>query len=135
MDKESYELYKQMGICVRCKVNKAMKDRVLCGPCNEEQKKYGRDHNENRNRIKNSYRKRKRVNGLCIDCGRNKVSEGHTRCDECLYVKRVKARLETFKKRNRTDQNKLSAKERFDKMALGIALDFIRRGYITVNHS
>lgn len=128
MNKELYETYKAHGVCVQCKKSHAAAGRVICKQCNEKMKAYGRANRAGNNTAVEKKRERNRSAGLCIDCGKP-VTKGHTRCDDCLYIKKVKARVATLKKQK--GQNvKLSASERQNKLLYGLALEFIRRGYL-----
>lgn len=130
MDKEAYQYYKERGVCPKCKSRDAAPDHVVCARCLYSIKKYQRSRDgwrEAHNKIKATARAKRKAAGLCIDCG-NPVSAGHTRCDECLYFKRVAEKIKCMRQKKGAWDG-LYSKTVIDKMSKGIVAEFLRRGW------
>ena len=89
-----YNLYKQHHICVKCKKNDALPNRVMCEECSEKRAKRYWDYMENttleqkkedadnRNKQRRELGESRRKQGLCPRCGK-KALKGHVRCLDC----------------------------------------------------
>lgn len=94
--KESRKFYLKIGVCPRCRKETLFGDEKMCPEC----KAYFYTHNEEyRNRPNSNgetyYQQRKRrleEAGLCQRCAREKRSEGHIYCPECLIKTNAYAR-------------------------------------------
>ena len=98
---EAYHYYKDHGICVYCKREKAAPGKVMCLNCasilaEKKRAKYNQvseEEREERNRKKREQSKAlrdyRKENGLCITCGKP-VYKNYSRCYEhYIYFKRV----------------------------------------------
>lgn len=72
MNKQTYDLRKAAGICVRCGKNKAEENRVMCAECLEKERLRMR---ENRKALKNM--------GFCPRCGENRLFGDEKLCLDC----------------------------------------------------
>lgn len=83
---ENYHMYREAGICPRCKQAFAEPGRVYCGPCKRiiyHRRDINDPGREKRNAYNRSYKARMKAAGLCVDCGKVPPRAGHTRCEAC----------------------------------------------------
>ena len=90
--KEDRIFYLSIKICPRCRRKRLYDGEKMCIECraeaNEWHLKYYHKHRESLNesnkiRNKNTYKKRKEQ-GVCVDCGLRKPAPGKVRCHICL---------------------------------------------------
>ena len=83
-DKERYERLKKEGICVTCKTAKAEEGYVSCKACREKSRKNS-----------NNRRQWYKLNGICPDCGTEKLIGDEKICPECgakKYISNLKSK-------------------------------------------
>ena len=92
--RETIAWAKEHGFCPRCVKNRLMGEERICPECladaaiknkKSREKHYSSNHNYYVMDIA-----RLKEQGLCRGCRKNKVSEGHTYCEACLFKKREK---------------------------------------------
>ncbi len=97
-DRERYYWYKEHGICVQCRQNNVYSPRskTLCLQCLEDQKerlknrKISTEEQYRKNIHLRRYRELLKAFGVCPECAKRDVPEGHIYCDICLAKKRAK---------------------------------------------
>ena len=108
---EYYQWYKEHHICVDCKTNDAVKGKVKCFYClqnDAERKRKERETVEYQEKKKELAERAKRTredrlkNGICVRCGRRKAEPNKTSCSYCLAIRRNEMR----RKRNGTQKNR-----------------------------
>lgn len=129
MGNENYLLYKKLGICPNCRKNMAVSGKVLCKVCADKINAYGKSHRAVNNAAKDRMRVKRKALGLCLDCGAP-VLFGHTRCEEHLYIKKVRERVKRLKERKGIEAPRLSQKEALAKLSQMIVIEFIKRGWL-----
>jgi hypothetical protein len=98
-DKKVLDKYKEKGICIECKIKKASHGRTKCDICNPikikekktikiDKRKVIDEYSNCRERAKGIYQLRK-SEGICTRCGKNKVREEKTTCQECWDQQRI----------------------------------------------
>jgi hypothetical protein len=101
-DKDRYGYYKDRGICTCCKKSKAIKGRVLCLECREENRIRSKNYTLKNYARVTEYRTildtACKANGICIKCRKETVSGNHVCCDGCLEQRRNKYALKKVKK-------------------------------------
>ena len=89
---EDFRWFKNHGMCVQCRKEKAARGRTMCADCLDRHKEWARKYRERepeRSREssdichKRLYEKRKQA-GLCVSCGSRPPKEGRVRCGICL---------------------------------------------------
>ena len=90
--KEVREYYKSQGICVSCRMRKAVKGKTKCmvcaQDCNESRRKYYTAHKtEILNKVDNAKVRSRyaelKAQGICVRCHTKKARAGYTTCVEC----------------------------------------------------
>lgn len=108
--KNYYDFYKKHHICVKCRRNDALPNRVVCEGCSEKRSKryynYVKDTPEEkkikdtnkRNARRRELSKLRKEHGLCPKCGKPSL-KGHIRCLDCCLkgVRESKERREKEK--------------------------------------
>ena len=87
--RERYNGYKAVGICVHCGCEWVEPGHVRCKACAEKNAaiQLASDPNGEKRRSRQAaLRAQRRAEGLCIDCG--KPTDGHVRCATCLEGRR-----------------------------------------------
>ena len=104
MTHEERKFYINLGICPVCTKNNLFGDEKSCLECrasNTNQKliKYETDSNYRKEFIKSvveskkERRKRRREQGLCIECGKNPPKIGIATCDRCRAKSNARKRM------------------------------------------
>lgn len=102
-NKQDYDFYKSIGICVRCHKNAAEPNKVMCLECaGRELDQYYEKGRSKTTLCKDSHRKKLhyeqcKKNGICPRCGRN--VEDH----RFVYCKRCRAKMSEWRAKNRKD--------------------------------
>ena len=85
--KSDYEFYKEHGICVNCRHEKARHGKTLCWRCaanySDSEKSNRKPPSEEHKQYLKDRREQKRGNGVCVICGAEKATEGTTTCRRC----------------------------------------------------
>lgn len=104
--KAEYWFYKEHGICVRCHHEKSIKGKTLCPECadkvsDENRKRYS----ANKEKVKENNRKqhkalyeRRKIDGVCVRCGKRLPKDGMFSCTQCL-IKQAKYKAEAFERK------------------------------------
>lgn len=109
---EDYHFYKKLGICVRCRKERAEPNKVMCWKCADKDNEQCR-----KNRERNITKKKKRdldryyrlkEQGICTYCKHERAAFGKTKCAKCL------AKIKNKKKRDKTEI------DRSERVAYGI---------------
>lgn len=93
--RERYYWLKSKGICVQCGCEKAEKKSVFCLECRANRRESQRNRYSNNPEIREKRNQYSMVNnpkryaeciekGLCVQCGKRPVKEGHRMCGICL---------------------------------------------------
>lgn len=89
-ERENYKYLVSIGICPRCKKNKAMPGGKLCLDClnqiDSNRKKQVLTDSQKEAKRKQYYSRKE--SGICVKCGKRKAVIGKTRCLDCM----IKAR-------------------------------------------
>lgn len=89
---EEYIWLKSLGMCVRCRKEKAMKGHTMCLICMSDDAEKSRRYRERKpvesresssKRHKRLYSERKEA-GMCVSCGNRPPKDGRVRCGICL---------------------------------------------------
>lgn len=86
-----YDYLKMQHRCVRCKTRDAytLNGHPFCYECTQHNTEKSREYREkNREKVKeymSERRDRLREQGLCYQCGKRSVEEGHARCAICRH--------------------------------------------------
>lgn len=82
----AYAWYTSKGICPRCKTNYGEPGRVYCAPCYRKvlfRMELSDPDGTRKKRYLSDRRRMLKEQGMCVDCGRVKATEGKTRCNAC----------------------------------------------------
>lgn len=99
--------YKEHGICIDCGQEKVWHNSPRCRICLAKRADYARIYRETHkmteeqrqkhNAKVRERKKRLKENGVCVQCGKRKVTGNHISCDYCLAKDRRKARQKADK--------------------------------------
>lgn len=92
--KETYEMFKEIGICPTCQKRKAEPHHVECYECLDAKRLryYKNKESLKTNKRKNTTAERRKADGICVTCGKRKAMNGKTRCGICLVKQRKQAK-------------------------------------------
>lgn len=102
-NKQDYDFYKSIGICIRCHKNAAEPNKVMCLEC--AGRELDRYHEKGRSKttlIKDSHRKKAHYeqcknDGICPRCGRKVENFRY------VYCKRCRAKMGEWRSKKRKD--------------------------------
>lgn len=100
-NKQDYDFYKSIGICIRCHKKNSEPNRIMCFECAERERekdriKYERNIETIKHRDSNKYYELKLM-GICTYCKHEKAVPGKTKCKKCI------AKIRCRRNRNRHD--------------------------------
>lgn len=102
---------KEHHICIECAQRDAFHNRVRCEYCLEKAYKYREPTDEKRAYMR-EYRKKRKEQGICQNCGKPVYAGSKTYCEICHSRYKAKqreakrAKLELLKSEERTQRNK-----------------------------
>lgn len=126
ISKERYDLLKRSGLCVSCGKKPPSTGSVLCLDCKAQRRvariKYQTSGAEA------GYKRKERAKyieqGLCTICKQPVSEVGKWCCDECAYVRRIKAKIKRLRMKRGTWKGKYIDTEN---IALHVILEWKRQ--------
>lgn len=96
---ENYNYYKKLGICVTCRKEDAEPYKTQCFECADKARNFYKKkspeekiiYKQKINQSKNRTRQKRKLNGICVDCGKRKTYNGGIRCIDCTLKHRKSA--------------------------------------------
>ena len=109
MNHEEYLWYKDHGICVNCKTNKAVRGQTRCPDCREMQRDAGRKRYQKKQPEIRAYYKdwnkskyeQRKADGVCVRCGKKPPQAGKLSCTRCL-IKQSQYKQNSFQRKGGT---------------------------------
>lgn len=95
-NKEEYDFFKELKICIRCKKEMSEPNKIMCWECQDKEREYDKSKRlknleQAKQKDKEKY-KRLKVQGICTYCKHEKVNTNTTKCSKCLSKIRNKRR-------------------------------------------